>query len=430
MSALVPSLLLALLQAPAPEAAKPDEVPLEVYFKDGLRFRSKDGVFEGRIGGRFIGHYRGIFDRPDDDTAPLRSVPDAFFVRQIRFETEGLYRKEWGYKVQVDFLSGQYNQPSGVGPVSVTGTLRDGYLEWRRYPEFMLRLGQFFESISVEDASSTRFIDFAERSVMSRLLPGRELGLEARGTLFGGCLGYFAMLSNGNALLNDQGRSVTDSNDEKEISALLHVKPFATGDADGLKGLRLSVGASFTDQDDVASQNFDLVSTELSILYLNSVAGGPSLDGHRWRLVPQIAWPIGPFALRAEFLLRKDALADGAAESALESRGYYGSVSYILTGEDKVLDDRIVPQGDWGAVEILARYANLKVDNVFEAGLAAPAGNSDEVSTVTVGANWWVTRNVRLTLNVIRESYEDELGFDQRTEDTFWGILFRGQVDF
>ena len=426
MSAVVACLLSVLAQEPP----KSDEVPLELYFKDGLRFRSKDGVFEGRIGGRFIGHYRTVFDRPDDGAAPLRSVPDAFFIRQIRFETEGLYKKEWGYKVQVDFLTGQFNQPAGTGPSNVTGTLRDGFVEWRRHPEFMVRLGQFFETISVEDASSTRFIDFAERSVMNRLLPGRELGLEARGTLFDGRLSYFAMLSNGNALLNDQGRSVTDSNDEKELSALVHLRPFAAGESPWLKGLRLSVGGSVTDQDDLPSQNFDLISTELSIQYLDSTAGGPSIDGLRWRLVPQIAWPIGPFALRAELLLRKDELAEGAPESAIESRGYYVSGSCILTGEDKVLDDRVVPTGDWGAVEVLARYAHLKAENVFDAGLALPAGNSDEVRSVTVGANWWVTRNVRLTLNLVRETYADELQFDNRTEEAFWGILFRGQVDF
>ena len=33
---------------------KPDETPVEVYLKDGLRFRTKDGNFEARIGGRFI----------------------------------------------------------------------------------------------------------------------------------------------------------------------------------------------------------------------------------------------------------------------------------------------------------------------------------------------------------------------------------------
>jgi phosphate-selective porin OprO and OprP len=426
MSALATALLLSLAQDPA----KTDETPVEVYLKDGLRFRTKDGSFQGRIGGRFIGHYRAVFDRPDDGTAPLRSVPDAAFIRQIRFETEGLFRQEWGYKVQVDFPSGQYNQPAGTGPSGVSGTLRDGYVEWRRHPELMLRLGQFFESISAEDASSTRFIDFAERSIMNRLLPGRELGLEARGTLFDGVLGYFAMLSNGNALLVDQGRAVTDSNDEKELSALVHVKPFAADGPDGLKGLRLSLGASITDQDDVPSQNFDLISTELSIQYLDSIAGGPALDGRRWRVVPQMAWPIGPFAVRAELLLRKDDLADGAAESAIESRGFYGSVSCILTGEVKVLEDRIVPLGGWGAVEVLARYARLKADGVFDAGLALQAGNSDEATSVTVGANWWAARNVRFTLNVIRESYEDKLEFDGRTEDAFWGLLARAQIDF
>jgi phosphate-selective porin len=223
---------------------------------------------------------------------------------------------------------------------------------------------------------------------------------------------------------------VTDSNDEKELAGLVHVRPFAAGDIDVLRGLRLSLGGSVTDQDDVPSQNLDLISTELSIQYLDSVAGGPAFDGLRWRLVPQFAWPIGPFCVRGEYLHREDELAEGAAEDEIVSRGWYATASYILTGEDKVLDDRIAPKGEGGAVELLFRYAHLKVDHVFDAGLAPRAGNSDEVASFTAGVNWWVTLNVRLSLNAIHEVYDEDLAFDHRTEDKFFGLIFRGQVDF
>lgn len=411
-----------------------DELPVEVYWKDGLRFRTKDGVMEARIGGRFLGHYRNVFERPDDDEGGAgnnrRSVPNSAFVRQARLEMEGTYAKEWGFKVQADFGSGLYNQSDAtVNPSNVTGTLRDAFVEWKRWKEFQLRLGQFFEPVSQEDITSSRFIDFAERSPMNRLLPGREIGLQASGSLFDDVLNYAVMGLNGGALINDQGRAVNDREDEKELAVLLRVKPFVSSGQDLLKGLRLGLGASIGTVDNIASSGFDLVTTELSILYLDS-GGGPVFDGQRTRVVPQISWPIGPFCLSAEYLIREDELIDGSAEGEVESAGYYVAVTFIVTGEEKKPENRIVPKGDWGAVELALRFANVTVDNAVDAGIAAAAGNSEEVQTITAGVNWWITRYVRVTLNFIVENYDEEVAFATREEDSLFGVLFRGQIDF
>ncbi len=430
MSALLPSLLLALLQAPAPETVKPDEVPLEVYFKDGLRFRSKDGVFEARIGGRFLGHVRTVFDRPDDETAPFRSIPNTAFVRQARLEMEGTLSRDWGFKVQTDFGSGTINQSLGTAGANSTGTLRDAFVEWRKFKELQVRLGQFFEPISQEDMCSTRFIDFVERSPLNRLMPGREIGLQVAGLLFDDVLSYQVMGLGGGALLNDQGRAVVDRDDEKELGLLLRVSPFRPSGPDVLKNLRLGLGASIASVDSVPATGFDLVTTELSILYLDSTVATFPFDGRRSRIDPQISWAFGPFSLSAEYLLRRDELAHGAPESEIESSGWYVAATCLLTGEDKKPESRIVPNGDWGAVELAIRYSNVSVDNAVDAGIAVAAGNAEEVSTFTVGVNWWITRFVRISANGVVESYDEDLQFDQRTEDSLFGVLFRGQVDF
>lgn len=413
----------------AQDAPKPDESPVEVYLKDGLRFRTKDGSFEARIGGRFLGHVRTVFDRPDDDVAaPFRSVPNTAFVRQARFEMEGTYAKEWGFKVQTDFGSGGINQTTGVAGGNATGTLRDAFVEWKKHKEFQLRLGQFFEPISQEDMTSTRFIDFVERSPLNRLMPGREIGLQASGMLFDDVLSYAVMALNGGALLNDQGRAVVDREDEKELAVLLRVTPFRNSGQDFLKGLRVGVGASVGSVDELGAAGLDLVSTELSILWLDSTAG--TFNGRRTRINPQLSWPIGPFCLSAEYLLREDELVDGSLEGEVESSGWYVAASYVLTGEDKKPEARIVPKGDWGAVELAVRFANVTVDNAVDAGIAVAAGNAEEVSTFTAGVNWWITRYVRVSVNAVVENYDEELDFGTRSEDSIFGLLFRGQVDF
>lgn len=95
--------------------------------------RTKDGNFEARIGGRVLTPYRDVLDRPDDDTTPFWSVPDTAFVRQARFEMEGTLFKDWGFKVQTDFGTGAFSQSAAtLTAASVTGTLRDAFVEWKR----------------------------------------------------------------------------------------------------------------------------------------------------------------------------------------------------------------------------------------------------------------------------------------------------------
>lgn len=418
-------------EAPATAAPSNEFSALEVLFKDGLRFRTRDGNFDARLGGRMLTHYRTVVDRPDDSTAGdgLRTVPDSFFVRQARLELEGTVMKEFGYRVQTDFGTGLYNQGAGTGPANTTGTLRDAYVEWVGIPEFKIRAGQFFEAVSQEDITSTRFIEFAERSDLNRLLPGREIGLQVSGICFDKRLEYFAMVCNGTGLLNDSGRAVSDANDEKEVSGLLRVTPFAGTDLDALKSLRLGIGASIGDADNAPVSGFDLVSTQLSVMYLSSTGGG-SFDGTRWRLDPQISWAWGPLGFRAEYLRREDELAHGTAVGEIRSAGWYAYVTCILTGEDKKFEDRILPKSRWGALEVAFRYAVLNIDHLSESGVAVAQGNADRINSITAGLNWWITRNVRITANAILERFDDEVAFDNRAEDSLFGFLFRAQVDF
>jgi phosphate-selective porin OprO/OprP len=392
---------------------------------EGFVFSTDDGNFKGSINGRMLAHYRYVLDRPDEDAVPLRRVPNSFFIRQARLEANFTWYKEFTGKVQYDIPTGTYNQATGAIS-STTGTLRDAFVAWHRWKEFSVRVGQFFEPLSQEDVSSTRFIDFIERSVMNRLLPGREIGLAVYGSLLEDKLAYEVMACNGNALLNDQGRSVNDGNDEKELAARFYVFP--------LEGLRLGAAASFGQADDLAAGGFDLVTTELSVMWLDGQVG-PVFDGTRRRYVINASYATGPFSLRGELFFREDELS-GSAESALESMGYYIYGTWLLTGEKKTPEARVVPAqaflegGGIGAVELAIRFAHVEVDNAEDAGLIPAAGSAQKVNVVTVGVNWWPVKYVRVSLNFVHEMYDEDVAFENRQEDSLSGVLARFQIDF
>ncbi len=393
-----------------------DEV--DVFYRDGLRFRARDGAWEGYLSGFLRVHARAVLDRPDDNAPPLRTVPDSAFVRTARLETGGVYRNDWAYRVQVDLHSGPINQETGAAPSSTITKLRDAWVEWRRYSWMSVRFGQFYDPCTAEELASGRHLEFAERSPLNRLAPGREQGVQVYGVLPGDAVRYYLMASNGGGLLNDDGRSVPDSNDEKELAGMLFVDP--------LQQLRLGLGGSITDVDDIAGAEFEQTSPELSVLWLDPTTG--TFDGLRRRVDASLRFNQGPGLLRVEALWRDDELK-GSPERALESRGAFATASWIVTGESKRPDQRVTPEGELGALELAVRVCRVDFPNVQDTGIAG-AGDADRLTTFTFATTWWATRFFRLSVDVVHEQYGGGLDVDGRRVDDLTGFLLRAQIEF
>ncbi len=405
-------------------------LPVSLSYKDGIWFKTDDGSFTAVLNGRVIANYRTVFDRPDDIPASAgasRTQPDGLFLRQARIDFQGTAFKQFEYRLYLDFPTGQQSN-TGTAPSNVTGTIQDAYLGWRPSPNFGLRIGQFKEPISQEQTTSLRATDFVERSILDRLVPGRELGIMIHGKPFGGLLEYELGAFNGG------GRSVADNNDEKEVAGRLRVSPF--------QGLRFGVSGSIGDVDAASTaattgDPLDLASTELSIKFLD-VGGAAVVDGRRSRIGLEFTWLYEFLGLRAEWVRRTDTLITGATTTnRIPVNAYYVSLTALLTGEKKTLEDRVVPadpfdlEGGWGAVELAARWAALRADNDV-LGLGASASpNANAVHVISAGVNWYLTRNFRITPDFVYEKYNRDIGFANGIrERTFKGFLLRFQIDF
>ncbi len=401
-----------------PQPGKDPEV--SVTFKDGFKFKSADGNFEGHIGGRALVHFRDIVDRHEDSN---RTSTDQFFVRQARLEATMTFWKDWEVKVQADF-------PTGAS--STSGTLQDGFILWKRLPELNVRIGQFKEPFSQEESTPTRFIDFCERSVVNRLAPARDIGIMVQGKLFDNMFEYELGAFNG------AGRAVNDVNDEKELCARLRVNPFVSSEDGSLfKGLRIGVSFSVQDVDSAGIDALDLTTTELAVKFLDATAG--LIDGHRQRIGVELSWVHQSLSVRAEWAQRSDEVLLGASDVDIDVNGWYFAATWIITGEKKALENRLTPanpfdlsKGDWGAFELAVRVASLDGGDIIDELLASSTLNAEKVTTITVGINWWPTKNVRISPNFILENYSDDVTFTGpvEQEDSVTGFIVRFQMDF
>ncbi|MBT2245628.1 hypothetical protein JQK15_19090 [Sphingobium sp. BHU LFT2] len=101
-----------------------------------------------------------------------------------------------------------------------------------------------------------------------------------------------------------------------------------------------------------------------------------------------------------------------SAQTDAEFRAASISAGYFLTGETVAYADKIgiwgrqqvltpVGRGGWGALELLARYETVTLENGSLGG---------EGKAATIGANWFLTPNVRLMANYIHWSLDNQSG--------------------
>ena len=103
----------------------------------------------------------------------------------------------------------------------------------------------------------------------------------------------------------------------------------------------------------------------------------------------------GPWAAKAEYL---DARVKLDGRPAYTAHGWYAFGTWIVTGESRTyvggnLSDAI-PKGRWGALEFALRYSTLDLDD-------GPTLGGTEHDW-TLGANWYITKYLKLQGNYIR----------------------------
>jgi phosphate-selective porin OprO/OprP len=350
-----------------------------------------------------------------------------------RIVVDGTFYKDYYYKIETEAKSASPGAPS-----SGSFRLNETYLGWRGLGDWVaFQAGLWKIPTSQEETTSSRFIDFTERSVLNRITPGRGLQAVLYGSQFDKILEWNAGVSNGHTDREDL-KFINDNNDEKDILARLFVTPFKNSDLGLLKQMRFGWDGSRGKRDSGAAVVSAVSSGDLALPGLLPAGNaGVFVRGVQTRNHINFSWLYGPASLRAEYA-RVRAELDGGLRSAFVQRAWYIQATYLITGEDKTLENRIKPKnnfdplaGGFGAWELAARWAVIDGSNGVSAGVY-PAAANHKVTEYTFGINWWMTPNVRLMINLEHLIYDVDVatgfnGAPKRSED---GFYVRWQIDF
>ena len=394
----------------AAPAAQPVPAPLPVAgFQDGFFIQTANG--DNRLLFGLVSQLDGRFSINDSLV-----ITNTFAIRKVRPTFSGRVARYFDFKIMPDFGNG-------------TTTITDASLDIRFSPKLRVRAGKDKTPVGYELLIGDAFLLFPERSLASSLVPNRDVGVGVLGEL-SPKFSYSAVVVNG---VPDGSSSTTDvdTNDGKDLAGRIVVQPFrqtGTAATGPLNGLGFHLGGSYGKQIG-ALPSFR---TSVGQTYFNYAVTALA-DGTRTRVSPAVFYYHKGFGGFAEFMRNSQRVTRAGVSDDVVNHGWDVTGAYLLTGE--VASDRGVrprspfdpTKGQWGAVQVLARYTALTVDRAaFTGGLAAP-GASRVARSWTLGVNWYPNPWIKWYATVERTTFEGETAVLRPDENV---VFLRFQLGF
>jgi phosphate-selective porin OprO and OprP len=365
--------------------------------RSGFSLQSADGSFRVRLGGLL--HTDGRFFVRDTE----RRGTDSFLLRRVRPIVDATIYRQFDVRIMPDFGSG-------------TTALQDAYIDARLRPQFRIRAGKFKAPVGLERLASASELTFIERALPTLLVPNRDIGVMVHGDLAAGRIAYAGGLFNGVA---DGGSADADIADGKDVVARVFAQPFLGRRDSAWQNLGAGLAVSYGRQ-----QGLSALSTGLPILRtsgqqaffayrLDDAGLGPVLaDGTHTRVSAQGHYYRGRFGLLAEHVLSTQDVRRAALLATFDNTAWQLAGSWVLTGETPSFRG-VAPRtpfdaaaGTWGAVELTARYAALRIDDAAFPTFANPATAASGADAWAAGVNWILNTGVKFQVNVERTVFE------------------------
>lgn len=397
-------------------AAAKDRQSATANAKDGFSLKSADGKYTLRFRGYIQSDGRFF---PSGDVVP---ATDNLLIRRARPIVEATVGRYFEFRLMPDF--------GGTSP-----TIFDAYWDGKFVPQFTVRAGKFKPPVGLERLQSATDIVFAERGLPTNLVPSRDIGLQIGGDVSEGVFAYQIGVFNG---VPDLANGGDDLSNAKDFAARVFVQPFKTG---SLRGLGLGVGGSTgLERGTTTATGLPSYRTpgQQTFFRYNSSTTTPAntvfANGKRTRLSPQGYFYTGPLGLLGEYVLSRNEVTIGANPAELEHTAWQASGSFFLTGEKagfrspapkKPFD---LKEGGFGAVELVARYGELSLDEASFPTFANPAASARKARAWGVGVNWHFTRAVKVAVNYEHTAFDGGAAAGDREAEN--ALITRFQTSF
>ncbi len=352
--------------------------------KEGFSFKSNDGKFALKLRGLIHADGRFFIDLPQ------RTGSSTFVARRVRPTFEGTVFERFDFRITPDFGSG-------------ATVLQDAYVDIKLFPELKIRGGKFKEPVGIERLKSSNNLLFVERSLANNLIPNRDVGFQIFGDILDERISYAFGVFNG---VSDGGSTDGDNNDGKDIAGRLFFKPFLKTGFEGVENLGFGIAGTYGKQEgSTSSPNLPSFKSngQLSYFKYRNKTGDVSIaSGRIYRVTPQLEWTWGPLKVLGEYVRSSQQIQHGTSEQTLTNQAWQVAAAVVVTGEKESVKG-VKPKkpfnptkNQWGAVELVTRYNELRVDKDAFPIYADANKSPNQARAYGFGVNWFLNDNVKL----------------------------------
>jgi phosphate-selective porin OprO/OprP len=393
-----------------------------------LELVSPDGKSTMKVSGRVQLDFRHFTEVDDSE-----SKPDTFDLRRAYLGVDGKYNEFIGYKVNM--TAGSSNK------------LDEAYLNLGYFKPAQFMFGIFKTSMSLEARTSSRFVNFTERSYVNLgseadgyLTTGKQQGVQIHGTPTKG-LNYSI------AAINGYGQNVDMGDAENDNFMYIFHADTDLATMNKWKGKVVHLGASYATQKDVDLDLFDAPSQHTiakGATFFESTVGAGITELDRNIVGLEAAFASGPWKIQAEYA--KTTLDSNVNEQDISAS--YVDVAWLITGENYSDSykskstggkfDRIKPNSNFnpengkgiGAWEVALGYSKFDASDIKadSAGYTLDANMTNEADSWRAGLKWILDPNTRIMLTYVATDFEDAINATNDTKEN--AINIRTQFDF
>ena len=422
-------------------------VPVEAVAQDGvLVFQNKEANYKMWFDIRIQADAAVFFGEP----GYADKIGDGMSLRRTRFAIKGQLDKNWYGELDTDWTSG-------------TPELKDAYIAFTGLKGFEFKAGNFKENFSIQRNTTSRYLVFMERPMVTSLAPSRHLGFNVRYAhkwiwASAGVFGPELKDSEALGFMQDYNKDYGMS-EGLSYTGKVVFRPINKPDAS------LHIGAAFSyrnpkttgfkvkDFEELIEEDEDIMDaidegkfSELDV-FGGAMDARNSTDINRKKYVNsgdligldhETAWTVevaGHYkGLRYEgAYISRTAHMNEAVNKVVYGKkgfetftgdGWYIQGSYMLFGGKQAYDSngakytRTKAGRSWGDLELAARYQEMDLndakfdkDGKFVSGITGGSAKMFEL-----GLNYYPTKNVKIVLNwstIDQDKYANGKGADK-----------------
>ena len=369
---------------------KVNSYPIDATVQDGiLVFQNKAQNYKMWFDIRVQGDAAVFFGYDKN----LTQIGNGMQMRRTRFAVKAQLDKNWYGELDTDWTSG-------------TPEIKDAYIAFTGVKNLEIKAGNFKENFSIQRNTTSRYLQFMERPMVTYLAPSRHMGINVKYAIpalwvsagaFGPALEdaeTHTAIEDGN---KDYGLNCGMSYTGKIVYRPLHKMKDAslhiggavsyrnpkTSSTDGYNAVRYST------RNTTGINRKKFLDTD-AIKYLDhELAWTAELAGH----YKGLRWEAAYLARLPYVDVSKSQMTD-----ITPAWGWYVQAGYLLFGGTQNYDaggakyTRVNAGKEWGDIELCARveYLNLNISKYCMGGSAY---------AYSLGLNFHVTRNVKFVIN-------------------------------